>query len=54
MKSPRYWARWAVEQGGARWFLRLQARRDNPFARLIATAEALRDPYPQIEALRAR
>ncbi|MVU82023.1 cytochrome P450 [Nocardia sp. ET3-3] len=52
--SPRYWTRWVVEQGGARWFLRLQARGDNPFARLITTPEALRDPYPQIEAIRAR
>ncbi|WP_460718336.1 cytochrome P450 [Nocardia heshunensis] len=51
--SPRYWARWVVEQGGARYALRLQARHD-PFARLITTQAALRDPYPSIEQIRQR
>lgn len=54
MMSPRYWARWAVEQGAARWGLRLQARGDSPFAKLITTSDALHDPYPQIEAIRSQ
>ncbi|MEC3916587.1 cytochrome P450 [Nocardia sp. CDC160] len=52
--SPRYWARWVVEHGAARWALRLQARRGNAFAQLLTSPDALRNPYPQIEAMRAR
>lgn len=54
MMSPRYWARWMVEHGAPRWGLRLQARRDIPFAKLITTPDALHDPYPLIEDIRAR
>lgn len=54
MMSPRYWARWVVEHGAARWALRLQARRGNPLAQLLTSPSALDNPYPSIEALRAR
>lgn len=54
MMSPRYWARWMVEHGAPRWGLRWQARHDVPFAKLITTSDALHDPYPLIEDIRAR
>ncbi|AYF72654.1 cytochrome P450 [Nocardia yunnanensis] len=54
MTSPRYRARWFVEHGAARWALRWQARRGNPFAQLLTSPAALRDPYPQIEAMRTQ
>ncbi|WP_405498665.1 cytochrome P450 [Nocardia sp. NBC_00511] len=52
--SPRYWARWMVEHGAARQALRLRARSNDPFARLITSVDGLHDPYPYIEELRSR
>lgn len=54
MMSPRYWLRWLLEQGTPRYALRMQARRGDPFARLVGSTEGLRDPYPYIEELRGR
>ncbi|GAB4588524.1 cytochrome P450 [Nocardia sp. IFM 10818] len=52
--TPRYWLRWGLEHGSVRAVLRWQARRGDPFARLMGSADGLRDPYPQLEALRER
>ncbi len=52
MMNPRYMARWLVEHGSARMLMRVQARRGNPFAKLMGTAAGLADPYPYIEQLR--
>ncbi|MGV9411971.1 cytochrome P450 [Nocardia sp. NPDC003693] len=54
MMSPRYRMRWLFEQGAARYMLRLQARRGDPFGRLFGSRAAIADPYPFIEDLRAR
>ncbi|MFC9998313.1 cytochrome P450 [Nocardia sp. NPDC127526] len=54
MVSPRYWVRWFSEQGIARYGMRMQARRGDPFARLHATHAGLHDPYPIIESVRAQ
>lgn len=54
MMSPRYRLRWLFEQGAARYMLRFQARRGDPFGRLFGSSAAIRDPYPYIEELRSR
>lgn len=50
--SPAAWWRWLFAQGVPRFVLRNQARRGDPFARLIAGDEGIDDPYPLIERLR--
>ncbi|MRH91089.1 cytochrome P450 [Nocardia sp. SYP-A9097] len=52
--SPRYRLRWLLEQGSPRYALRLNARRGDPFARLVGSRAGLRDPYPYIEQIRER
>ncbi|WP_280470684.1 cytochrome P450 [Nocardia farcinica] len=48
----RYWFRWLSAQGAPRLVLRTQARRGDPFARLVGGREGIEDPYPLIEQLR--
>ncbi|MBF6355191.1 cytochrome P450 [Nocardia higoensis] len=50
--DPAAWWRWLFAQGVPRFVLRNQARRGDPFARLIAGDEGIDDPYPLIEQLR--
>src|SRR5690606_1387451 len=50
--TPTAWWRWLFTQGVPRFVLRGQARRGDPFARLIAGAEGIDDPYSLIEGLR--
>lgn len=50
----RLWARWAAMHGVPRAYLAGQARRGDPLARLISHRGCHPDPYPLMEALRAR
>jgi cytochrome P450 len=51
--GTRTWIRWAVLHGAPRPFLSLQARRGQPFARLLVGPQRGGDPYPLIEQIRA-
>ncbi len=48
------WARWATMHGVPRAFMVRQARRGDPLGRLITNHGRGQDPYPMMEALRAR
>jgi cytochrome P450 len=48
------WVRWAIIQGVPRAFLAVQARREEPLARLLVGPQRGGDPYPLIEQIRAR
>ena len=50
----RMWARWLAMHGVARAFMKVQARRGDPLARLIASHGRATDPYPLMEEIRAR
>ncbi|MFF0528848.1 cytochrome P450 [Nocardia amikacinitolerans] len=52
--KPQYWFRWLSQQGTPRLVLRTQARRGDPFARLMGAPDGIADPYPLIEELRGR
>jgi cytochrome P450 len=47
------WTRWLGTHGVARMFMRVQARRGDPFAQLLAGHGRGIDPYPLFEELRA-
>jgi cytochrome P450 len=49
----RMWARWLAMHGVARAFMKLQALRGDPLARLIASHGRATDPYPLMEEIRA-
>ena len=48
------WARWMAMHGVPRAFMKIQARRGDPLARLIASHGHSTDPYPLMEEIRAR
>ena len=50
----RMWARWVAMHGVARAFMKVQARRGDPLARLITSHGRATDPYPLMEEIRAR
>jgi cytochrome P450 len=50
----RMWVRWAAMHGVARTFMKVQALRGDPLARLIASHGRAIDPYPLMEEIRAR
>ncbi|MEU6831451.1 cytochrome P450 [Nocardia beijingensis] len=50
--KPHYWFRWLSVQGAPRLVLRMQARRGDPFAELMAGPAGFDDPYPLIERMR--
>ncbi|MEB3981473.1 cytochrome P450 [Mycobacterium sp. 663a-19] len=50
----RMWVRWAAMHGVARAFMKVQALRGDPLARLIAGHGRAVDPYPLMEQIRAR
>lgn len=52
--KPQYWFRWLSVQGAPRLALRLQDRRGDPFAALMAGHAGCDDPYPLIEQLRGQ
>ena len=49
----RMWARWLAMHGAARAFMKVQALRGDPLARLIASHGRATDPYPLLEEIRA-
>src|SRR6516225_883580 len=49
----RMWARWVAMHGVARAFMKVQARRGDPLARLITSHGRATDPYPLMEEIRA-
>jgi cytochrome P450 len=49
----RMWARWLAMHGVARAFMKVQAVRGDPLARLIASHGRATDPYPLMEEIRA-
>lgn len=50
--SVKLWARWMAMHGVPRAFMKVQARRGEPLARLVVGRPA--DPYPAMEEIRAR
>lgn len=50
--KPHYWFHWLSKHGLLRTVVRRQARRNDPFSRLIGGPEGIDDPYPLIEQLR--
>ncbi|WP_068068323.1 cytochrome P450 [Nocardia xishanensis] len=52
--KAQYWVRWLSQQGLPRLVLRTQARRGEPFARLMGGPDGIADPYPLIEEMRGR
>ncbi|MEV0030824.1 cytochrome P450 [Nocardia sp. NPDC050793] len=52
--KPQYWVRWLSQHGVPRLVLRTQARRDEPFARLMGGPDGIADPYPLLEEMRGR
>jgi cytochrome P450 len=52
--AVRMWVRWVAMHGVARTFMKLQAVRGDPLARLIASHGHATDPYPLMEEIRAR
>jgi cytochrome P450 len=50
----RLWVRWMAMHGVARTFMKVQALRGDPLARLIASHGRASDPYPLMEEIRAR
>jgi cytochrome P450 len=50
----RMWARWLAMHGVARAFMKVQALRGDPLARLIASHGRATNPYPLLEEIRAR
>ncbi|AHH21110.1 cytochrome P450 [Nocardia nova SH22a] len=52
--TPQHWFRWLVVQGTPRLVLKTYARRGEPVAQLMSSPEAVRDPIPLLESVRAR
>jgi cytochrome P450 len=52
--AVRMWVRWAAMHGVARTFMKFQALRGDPLARLVAGHGRTTDPYPLMEEIRAR
>jgi cytochrome P450 len=52
--AVRMWVRWVAMHGVARTFMKVQALRGDPLARLIASHGRATDPYPLMEEIRAR
>ncbi|NKY86005.1 cytochrome P450 [Nocardia veterana] len=52
--KPQYWFRWLVVQGTPRLALKTYGRRGEPLALLMSSPEALHDPIPLLESLRAQ
>jgi cytochrome P450 len=50
----RLWARWVAMHGVPRAFMAVQAQRGEPLARVIANHGRGQDPYPLMEAIRAK
>ncbi|MEV5650409.1 cytochrome P450 [Nocardia sp. NPDC052254] len=51
--KPQHWFRWLVVQGTPRLVLKTYARRGDPVAQLMSSPEAVHDPIPLLESLRA-
>ncbi|KZM71519.1 cytochrome P450 [Nocardia terpenica] len=52
--KPQYWFHWLSAQGVPRLAMKAYARRGDQLARLMCSEGGLHDPYPLIEAIRAR
>ncbi len=52
--KPMHWFRWLVVQGTPRLVLKTYARRGDPIAQLMSSPDAVHDPIPLLESLRAR
>ncbi|MBF6174588.1 cytochrome P450 [Nocardia blacklockiae] len=52
--KPRYWFRWLVVQGAPRLALKTYSRRGEVLARLMSAPDAVHDPIPLLESLRAQ
>ncbi|ATL70236.1 cytochrome P450 [Nocardia terpenica] len=52
--KPQYWFHWLSAQGVPRLAMKTYARRGDQLARLMCSDSGLHDPYPLIEAIRAR
>ncbi|WP_425437675.1 cytochrome P450 [Nocardia nova] len=52
--KPQYWFRWLVVQGTPRLVLKTYARRGETVAQLMSSPEAVDDPIPLLESLRAQ